>query len=171
MAIMITESNSTMEFDTLGAIKVENFNGGISPIYCYARIYCIDGGLAVGIKVFEAVETAVHRVAVRLSSNNQDALTVEFSNEKNPIAFVSRPTGEYKVDPPEIDYICGDDNQGFYWGAEFFISREHCSFIDLTAKSANTFAANLYVYDPRTSGYGCAFKSNSGYGDFIIVPY
>ncbi len=171
MAVLITESRSKIEFDTLGAIKVKYFNGDIDPIYCYARIYCIDKGFAVGVKVFETVEKASHRVSLSFTTDFQTALNIEFGNNTDLLAFKSVSADLHKLDAPAVSYISGDDNQGYYWGAEFFINQDLCSAIGLTAAAGNTFAAGLYIHKPSMAGHGCAFAEKNGYGNFIVVPY
>ncbi len=172
MSLFITESKTPLEPDTLGAIKISEFHGDIIPVYCYARIYSYNGGLCISLKVFERVDIAKCRITFKLTSVNEEGiLYTEIENNNPPTCYTILNEERNNVASLGADFISGDDNQGFYWGVEFSLTKEQLCKIPLNVESGNIFLANIIMTNNTESGYGCAFKNEDKYGDFLVVPY
>ncbi len=167
--VMLTQSSTPLEFDTLGAVKIRHFFGDINEIYCYARFYIINGGIAVGVRVFERADIATTSVRLKLCSDERACeLTIELDNKSGAQADVDGGEDK-KITLSGVSYLSGDDNQGFYWGAEFIIDKKMLDSVGIIAKPGKTFLLNMTTAEPGKNGEGRAFIEE--YGNFIIVPY
>ncbi len=175
MAVLITTSGTPLEADTVCATKITHFSGDIVPIYSYVRIYCIKGGLCVSFKVFE--RTPSSHFAIKLAHGaDLPSLFIDFFADECT-AVISNGT-ERKEDVKVIfEPISGDDNQGYFWGAEFTLSAGVLKAVDITAKPGELLLANFFVYTDHSNGIGSAFKNadpphlSQDYGDLLIVNY
>ncbi len=168
--ILLTLSEKPLEFDTLSAVKVRHFLGDIEQLYCYARFYCIDGGIAVGIKAFERADIAQGELSLDISSiDRHKRLVIGISYQRDAYAKVLSGCEKKEDTLLNVNFISGDDNQGFYWGAEFFIDKKLLDSVDISASSGKTFLGNLTLTSQGSEGKGTAFSDD--YGDFLVVPY
>ncbi len=172
MAVLITESTTKLEFDTLGAVKISNFVGDITPIYSYARFYAVAGELAVGIKVFERSDIADSTVTLRIKSpDSEDELCIELCLNVASYCYVVRDGVKSEIDASVANFYSGDDNQGFYWGVNFSVEKNTLKQINLKAVSGVNFLANILLTRSSEKGCGSACSDHKGFDDFIIVPY
>ncbi len=172
MSILITESKTPLEPDTLGAIKISEFHGDITPLYSYFRIYCYDGGLNIGLKLFERVDIARNKITFMITTQDEEkVLFAELENNKQPICYLNSAKNGNDINSPHVTFISGDDNQGYYWGAEFRLSSEQLNPIGLKLKAGVGFLANIMITNSFEEGYGVAYKTKDEFCDFLIVPY
>ncbi len=167
--VMVTYSDIPLEFDTLSAVKVRHYKSDNEQIYCYARFYCLKGALAVGVKIFERADIAQSLITLRTVNDDQvGGVEIEFGYLKSPKAVMLDSSEQKDIAAPNVNYLSGDDNQGFYWGAEFIVSQELLAQAGIELQEGKLFLANLFI-STKQGGVGSAFRGD--YGNFLVVPY
>lgn len=127
MAEQLIYSESPLFFDTLPALKTRWGSGG-DVLYCLARFYQDASAFHLSLSAFERDPAPESRLALALAAQDGRGLLAQLSpREARLIPFGPQAPlnlfAEAGTATP-AKHFAGDDEQGWYWGAQLAIGRD-----------------------------------------------
>lgn len=184
MVTLVPVSNTPLIFDALPAAKVRYYYGSYgcygSPargnIYTLARMYFLQGSLALSLSAFERDPDEMSRIEFALAGS-QDAPLFRIVLTRGGIQSV-HPVGATGAVGPSSSFS-GADEQGWYWGAHLTIPPDILEEAGLVPAPEVEFRAALYKTRAGEDAYGSSFQPGdpqnphhaADFGLFRIVSY
>ncbi len=159
LALPISKSDAIQSFDTLPALKVRHFVGESrqGPLYTMAQMYVYQDNLALRLSAFEQTPEKTSSIGFCISARQDCALFINLYPQSVQLSLCTK-SQEEPLSPPLQHKQAGEDEQGWYWGAELFICAEYLQQVGFVPTVESEFFANLFKLDDAESAYGCAFK-------------
>lgn len=189
MPVPVTKSEHPLVQDTVPAIKARYYNGanGDGHIYTFARIYFWERRLALNTCCFQRTPPANSRVAFALAGqNNCIYITLPPKEAGAPSVSIGaaqsfhsplQPFGTPLPSPAPL-YFAGNDEQGWYWGANVVLEEDLVGKTGLDVAPGNVFGGAVFQFTIGQSAYASSapFASNgntpsSNFTQFTIVSY
>lgn len=178
MPTPVTKSGTPLVFDALPALKVRHYQGrsACGNIYTLARMYVLEDALALSLCAFEKAPPPESRVGFGIG--RPEGPVLELALGPNGVQLRLAP-GQESLPPPEAAYFTGQDEQGWYWGANMSLGREVLAKAGVNLAQETAFWANLGKYRSDETAFGCAFLAPPGagpfspayFGQFQVVEY
>lgn len=189
MPLPVTKSSTPLVQDTLPALKAIYYNGNDENghIYTFCRLYFLNNALAVNLCCFQRTPPAGSRAAFALAKNahcllltlppQQAGAPTLFAGDAQAFNGPVPPFGQ-PLAAPGAQYFSGQDEQGWYWGANFELGAGILEQIGLQATVNNTFYAAVFQYNTQKTGLvsSAAFTPEgttpvNRFNQFEIVSY
>lgn len=161
----VAVSDSSMVLDALPALKATcwcHTNAG-SKIYSFARFYLAKDGLTVALYSFERQPSDHSAMALALNFDGSRSALLQltpreagayFYSSTSPPSLTDMATATQKALPP-ASYFHGEDEQGWYWGAQLLVPY---SFLEAIGyRDGHSFRAGFLKYSLGQPGYGASF--------------
>ena len=185
MNIPVTFSEQPLHFDVMQAVKVRYYWGDerCPPLYAYGRMYVHAGTLCASLTVFQKQPEEQNCIALAVS-NGKKILFYTLSPFSGRLFLC--PSGSQL--PPDSSStllsaseplrFAGDDEQGWYWGAQIEISPEMLAKAGLSLILGSDFKAAVFYYRTDTVFGGSSFEagnlpplSAALFSNYTIVSY
>lgn len=178
LATPISKSNTPLVFDALPALKVRHYQGvsARGNIYTLARLYVLGDALALSLCAFEKNPPPESRVGFGIGKQAGPVLVLALSPKTVQLRLTP---GEESLPPPEAAYFAGQDEQGWYWGANLNLEPGVLAKAGVDLAREGGFWANLAKYRSDETAFGSAFMaphvagpfSPAHFGKFQVVEY
>lgn len=179
MATPVSKSTTPLVFEALPALKVRHYCGkaAFGNIYTFARLYVLGAGLALSLCSFEEHPDRESRVAFCVAG--QAGVLRLVLNSESAELFYEDGEGKEQLPSPERTCFSGQDEQGFYWGANLVLPEEVLLKTGLRLSETQEFCAALIKYRGDERAFGSAFPvineedpfDSAHFGSFRIVSY
>lgn len=174
--VPVTKSDTPLVPDTLPALKVRHYCGGIAPrrqIYSFARLYMLGDALSLSLYGFErepedssrlafafcAAASKANCIIVTLAPQHVHSNLISGCPLDTPLPLAGQSS---PLAAPAAAYFAGVDEQGWYWGASILLPaglvRECGSALDV----GTDFYAAVFKYDEGKDGFGASFLPPQG---------
>lgn len=168
MGVFLPYSQKPLIYDTLPAYKVQYYQQtpNQQKIYCYARLYLLQGQLAVNMVSFEAAPAPESRMGFLMQSVAH-AFYLEAAPDKTVLYTINENAGlpwcaacQPAAQQPQAAGFAGQDEQGSYWGVELLLPAQASQQLGL--QPGAVFEGCLFKYFAGKPGYGCTVKQADG---------
>ncbi len=163
MPIPVVASELPLAFDALPAFKVRHYHGlpAGGGVYTLARMYACSGQLMLSLCAFERAPAAQSRIGLALCGEEVDCVSLlRLSLSPTGVRlWLEGPQDRHQdLAPPVPEYIAGEDEQGWYWGANLTLRAEALGLAGLNARPGHRFAAALYKTNEDEEAYGVSHR-------------
>lgn len=177
----VSKSNIPLVMDTLPALKTCRYFGAMpgGNIYSFARFYVLGERLSVSLCVFERTPPPESRISFAVGSGTAQYLLVALS-PKNTQPVTARlcpatgfgpfppPAGCLCVAAPEAQYFAGEDEQGWYWGANLLLEQSLLRQAGCTLALGSQFYAAVFKYFEGSPAFGSSAPAVSNQSPSLL---
>lgn len=165
LPIPISKSATPLVFDALPALKVRHYVGTPTGgnIYTLARFYLLGEALALSLCVFEKTPPPESRVGFAIAGTKGRVLVLALGPKQVRLQLAP---DEEAPPPPKAAYFTGQDEQGWYWGANLTLPAEALAKAGAAPAQPTVFAANVAKYRTDETAFGTVFPAPLAAGPF-----
>ena len=163
MPFPIVQSNVPLVFDTLPDLKVRYFraHGPQDNIYTYAQMYAMPQGLALGLRAFEQTPGADSQIVFALGQPQGSVL--RFCLAPGEAALDLLAGGDVRpLSLPEVVRFAGEDEHGWYWGAQLVLPAEDLLSACCTLQAGSAFGIAVLKARAGIGILGASFRLPAG---------
>ncbi|MFV0412318.1 MAG: hypothetical protein ACK5L3_03485 [Oscillospiraceae bacterium] len=177
----VSKSDIPLVMDTLPALKTCRYFGEMpgGNIYSFARFYVFKKQLSVSLCVFERTPPPESRISFAIGGGAAQYLLVTLS-PKNTQPAAARlcpeagfgpfppPAGSTRAAPPEAQYFAGEDEQGWYWGANLLLEETLLRQAGCPLMLGSQFYAAVFKHFEGSPAFGSSAPAVSNQSPLLL---
>lgn len=160
----VMKSAGPLAFDVLPAVKCKWYTGGTGPkVYTTMQVYLEKDTLCARLLAFERQPESGSRLTLALTGGGQHMLLLRLAPAecltylcgRSPVPDLWQRCPGAPLAAPEWQAVAGEDEQGWYWGAQVRLAPQVLAQAGL-APGAQGFSAALFKHEAAGAAYGAS---------------